>query len=144
MAKNRKKMAVRKQQQVASKKLRTRGLILGVTLGATAIVSSAALWVSWDAQQEEVVEEQQLMPIRVVEIAGGLERVTRDEIQAVLKELSSEQQADAQGVNFLTADIQQLEDSLELLPWVYRAQLRRIWPDKLQIEIQEQQVVAVE
>ena len=85
MAKARKKMAVRKQQQAAGKTLRVRGLIMGVTLGAITIVGSAAFWVSWDAQQEVVVEkEEQLMPIRVVEITGGLERVTREEILEII------------------------------------------------------------
>lgn len=144
MPKTRKKMAVRKQQQVKQKGLRIRTYILAVTLTAIAGVTTTAIWVEWQSEQVAVVEEQQqqLMPIRVVEILGGLQRVTKQEILTVLKQQSQDQQTDEQGVNFLTTDIQLLEDSLEQLPWVYRAQLRRIWPDKLMIDIQEQQVVA--
>ena len=142
--KTRKKMAVRKQQETKRQSGRLRSIIAGVTIGAIVVVASTALWVSWDSQQEQVVqqEKEQLMPIRLVEIIGGLERVTRDEIQAVLRQQSIDQQSDERGVNFLTTDIQQLEDSLAQLPWVYRAQLRRVWPDKLIINIQEQVVVA--
>lgn len=43
---------------------------------------------------------------------------------------------------FMSVDIQQVRSALEELPWVAQAEVSRIWPDQLQVIIQEQLPVA--
>ncbi|EED36014.1 cell division protein FtsQ [Luminiphilus syltensis NOR5-1B] len=43
---------------------------------------------------------------------------------------------------FLAADLEALAFDLEAMPWVYRASVRRRWPDAVVIHIKEQQPIA--
>jgi cell division protein FtsQ len=44
--------------------------------------------------------------------------------------------------NFFTVDLDQVRDAFEKLPWVRRAQVRRHWPDALELRLEEHQAVA--
>lgn len=44
--------------------------------------------------------------------------------------------------NFFTLDLDQVRALIETAPWVRRAQVRRVWPDALQVQIEEQQPLA--
>ncbi len=44
--------------------------------------------------------------------------------------------------NFFTVDIEEVRNAFEKLPWVKSAQVRRIWPDTLELSIEEQKAVA--
>jgi cell division protein FtsQ len=44
--------------------------------------------------------------------------------------------------NFLTVDLGAVRDAFERVPWVRRAQVRRIWPNALRIGIEEHQPLA--
>ncbi len=46
-------------------------------------------------------------------------------------------QAALSGANFLAVDIDALRGALEQLPWVRRVELRRVWPDRLEISLEE-------
>ncbi|WP_223669468.1 cell division protein FtsQ/DivIB [Kangiella shandongensis] len=43
---------------------------------------------------------------------------------------------------FFTMDMQQVEEQLLQLPWIKAAQLRKVWPDTLQVMVQEHQPIA--
>jgi len=97
---------------------------------------------SWSNQAVET-KQQEFMPIRVIEIQGQLKQVTKNEILVVLKKQAHKSDDIDESVDFLTTDLNVLEQQIEAIAWVYRAQVRRIWPDKLVIQLKEQQAVAV-
>ncbi len=73
-------------------------------------------------------------PVRRVVVHGALERVTALEIeQAARRALDG---------GYVSADLGALRRALEGLTWVDRARVERRWPDRVVIEIVEQQVAA--
>lgn len=44
--------------------------------------------------------------------------------------------------NFFTVQLAEVREALEKLPWVRRAEVRRRWPDALELRLEEQQAVA--
>lgn len=121
-------------------------LAAGVVLGL-GLSSGAGYW--WytkiDAQIEKEAQEQ-LMPIRMVEIQGNLEQVSKNQLLEVLRLQSRKQDdgtgADQEGINFLTTDLIDLEEQLKQIAWIYDVKVRRVWPDKLVLEVQEQDAIA--
>lgn len=45
--------------------------------------------------------------------------------------------------NFFTVNLNEVRDTFEKVPWVRRAQVRRIWPATLQVSIEEHQPIAI-
>jgi cell division protein FtsQ len=70
-----------------------------------------------------------LFPVRVVEVSTPLERVSRADLQAVLAHYSAG--------NFFAARIDEVRAAAEQVPWVRRASVRRVWPDRLEVSIEE-------
>ena len=68
-------------------------------------------------------------PVRVVEISAPLDRVPRGELEAVLARHAAG--------NFFAVPIDELRAALERLPWVRTAGVRRVWPDRLEISLEE-------
>ena len=147
-----KRMAKRNKQSMASRSARKkkpatiRPILIWSVIGTVLLVVTAgAGWYIW--QQQAVIQQsqpvEQLMPIRLVEIKGELKQINKEQILDVLRSLSRESDTDQQSLNFLTADLRELEKELESVPWIYRVKVRRIWPDKLIIDLEEQQAVAL-
>ena len=109
------------------------------------LISVTGGWYLWEKEISKKSSEpaKQVMPIKLVEIQGDLVYVTKAQILTVLRSLSRETETESQTINFLTADLSDVEVVLESLPWVYQVNIRRIWPDKLVIDLEEQQAVAV-
>ncbi len=74
------------------------------------------------------------LPIEAVAIKGERTYTTDRDIQIALQDLMQR--------SFFSADITLVQQALEALPWVYRASVRREWPAKLRVYLQEQQPVA--
>jgi cell division protein FtsQ len=74
------------------------------------------------------------LPVRSVRIESPLKQVT----QRQLRELVGAHVVSG----FLRLDVEAIRGELEALPWVYRASVRRSWPDRLVVRIEEQQAVA--
>jgi len=93
----------------------------GFLVGITAL-AAAAVGVHW-------LGRSALFPVRVVEVRTPLERASREALQAVLvREASS---------NFFAARIDAIRVAAEQVPWVRRASVRRVWPDRLEVTIEE-------
>ncbi len=73
-------------------------------------------------------------PIRAVRIEGDLERVDRARLQEVVAPLAT--------TGLLLVDVDAVRKALEALPWIERAYVRRLWPDRLLLTVVEQQAVA--
>jgi cell division protein FtsQ len=87
--------------------------------GSAMLVTAALIWCL----------RQPFAPIRVVELDAPLARVAADELQEALQEK-------AQG-NFLKLSLTDVRERLEALPWVRRATVRRLWPNRLLITLEE-------
>ncbi len=98
-----------------------RGLIL-CAVGVVGFVSSLA----WSHLAE--------LPVERVIIEGDVQHTSSAELEALV------QPALAGG--FLRTDLNELRTQLELLPWIFSAQVRRQWPASLQIEVVEQLPIA--
>lgn len=67
--------------------------------------------------------------LREVRVNGTLAHVTGDQIEAIVKrELNG---------NFITLKLAAVRASFEKLPWVRQVQVRRQWPDRLEITLEE-------
>ncbi len=75
-----------------------------------------------------------LLPLHAVQLENQVQQVSDEEILQVA-------QASAKG-NLLTVDIEQMKQSLEEIPWVRKASIRREFPGSLAINLEEQQVLA--
>ena len=73
-------------------------------------------------------------PIARVEIHAGFESLQRVDVEAVLEPFLVNR--------FFHLDLEAMRQALLLMPWVREASLRRRWPDRLEISLQERQAVA--
>jgi cell division protein FtsQ len=67
--------------------------------------------------------------LREVRVEGDIGHVTRGQVVAIV-------QRELKG-NFFTLDLAAVRASFEKLPWVRRANVRRQWPDRLHIALEE-------
>lgn len=75
-----------------------------------------------------------LFPLREITVLATLEHTTAGEIGRATR-------AAALG-NFLAADLDAVRAALEQLPWVRRVQVRRVWPDRLEIALEDHVALA--
>ena len=81
-----------------------------------------------------VVLQSPIFPLREVEVTGAVSRTTRDQVHAIVTE-------QLKG-NFFTLDLDATRAAFQKLPWVRRATLRRHWPDRLEVDIEEHVALA--
>jgi cell division protein FtsQ len=75
-----------------------------------------------------------LLPVRELVVQGKPQHVGREAIEAALVERG--------GGNFFAFDLADLRNALERLPWVRRVELRRVWPDRIEVELEEHVALA--
>jgi cell division protein FtsQ len=76
-----------------------------------------------------------LFPIRGVQLEGDLQRNSVPTIRAnATPRLAG---------NFFSVDLQAGRAAFEAVPWVRRAVVRRVWPDRLAVRLEEHQAVAL-
>ncbi len=101
--------------------------LISITVPVIIIVVGLGSLVVWSRQPDR-------FPLKTVEIRSGLKEVTEDEIKAqVLPYLDK---------GFFWLNVSAVQKNLQLLPWVQAVELRRIWPDKLLIVVQEKRAQA--
>jgi cell division protein FtsQ len=75
-----------------------------------------------------------IFPLREVQIEGKLNHVSREQVKLIVaKHLNG---------NFFTLDLVKARDAFEKLPWARNVSLRRRWPDKLEVAIEEHKALA--
>jgi len=72
--------------------------------------------------------------LREVELTGRVARTTPDQVHAIV--------AGQLKGNFFTLDLDATRLAFQKLPWVRRATLRRRWPDRLEVELEEHVALA--
>lgn len=103
----------------------------GAALRAIAVVLALALLLAaagWGLRSMH-------WPISVVRIDGDLERTGPEAVERIVTRRT-------RGAGFFSLDLSALRADLEELPWLRSADLRRIWPDTLHVEIDEHTAVA--
>ena len=75
-----------------------------------------------------------IFPLREVVVEGQLNHVNREQIKLIVaKHLKG---------NFFTLDLIKARNAFKKLPWARNVSLRRRWPDKLEVVIEEHQAMA--
>lgn len=74
------------------------------------------------------------LPVQRISFVGEFQNVSRDALQDVAVPYV--------GKNFLALDLDKLEDALSEIPWVANVSVSRRWPDTLQIDFRETQLIA--
>ncbi len=78
--------------------------------------------------------EPRLLPVRMIEVQGELHHHSSQQLRETLVERLNG--------GFLTADLADLKRAAEELAWVGGASIRRVWPDRLQVRVNEHKPVA--
>jgi cell division protein FtsQ len=74
------------------------------------------------------------IPVERIVVSGDLRQVSREHLtESVNASLSG---------GFLWVDLQKIRTSVERLPWVYRVNIKRQWPNSLEIQVVEQLPIA--
>lgn len=81
-----------------------------------------------------VVVHLPIFPLREVKVNGELQHVTREQLKLIVSR-------HLQG-NFFTLDLEKTRDAFQKLPWVRNVSIRRRWPDKLEVMVEEHQELA--
>ena len=76
----------------------------------------------------------ELFPIRELVVSSEMQRTTKQEIEAAVRGRVSG--------NFFAAPLAEVRAALEALPWVRRAAVRRVWPDRLDVQLEEHVALA--
>lgn len=94
-------------------------MLMVLMLGVTAI--------AWIHQDDS-------LPIKQVSVEGGFKHTNKqDLVEAVSPYVKG---------SFFNVDVVSIRHAAEALPWVKQVQVRRIWPDKLFLQVDEHQAVA--
>jgi len=94
-------------------------------LAALAVLAAGLLWLMrspWFA-------------IRQVQIEGDIVRINADTLRA--------NAAPRLAGNFFSADLKKARAAFESVPWVRRAVVHRVWPDRLRVQIEEHRAAAL-
>jgi cell division protein FtsQ len=75
-----------------------------------------------------------VFPLREVDVKGELQHVNREQVKFIVaREMRG---------NFFTLDLNRTRAAFEKLPWVRNVNVRRRWPDRLEVAIEEHVVLA--
>jgi len=80
------------------------------------------------------VAESPAFPLRTIVVEGELRQVTRSDIVSAL-------QGRVRG-SFFNVDLESVRVLFESVPWVRRADVRRGWPDRLEVRVEEHVALA--
>ncbi len=98
------------------------GLLLGV---AALLFAFAGL---------QLLLRSPLFPIRELEVDHGLKHTTGQEIEAAVRGRIAG--------NFFAVELSGIRAAIEQLPWVRRVTVRRVWPDRIEVSVEEHVALA--
>lgn len=93
-------------------------------LGAMAFVAAGAY----------LLMQSSLFPLREVAVRGALVKTARADVESAMQSRISG--------NFFAADLAMIRTALEQLPWVRHVDVRRAWPDRIEVTLEEHKALA--
>ncbi len=125
----------RQQERRAPQLLLLRNLlVLSLLVGVSGFVLYKKGWLADDpASGLPPVSDHSAAEVREVLLYGEIQHVDSALIVRLVRE------ATAGGL--LELDLTQLRNRVEALPWVYRARVRKLWPDSVEVWLQEQRAM---
>jgi cell division protein FtsQ len=97
-----------------------------LNLTANSLTALAALIFAYGGLQ--LLLRSPLFPLQEVVVRGDLKNANREEISNAL---------DGIGGNFFAADMGAVRGRLEQVSWVRRVEARRVWPDRIEVRLEE-------
>ncbi|MCF6263939.1 MAG: cell division protein FtsQ/DivIB [Xanthomonadales bacterium] len=108
-----------------------RGAIKPGLVGVVLVIALTALVVTWLTSGMLGANK---WPIKWLDVSGPLQRVSADQIRAVLEpEING---------GFFTVDLDRVRSITEEIPWVSSAEARTQWPDTIEVRVLEYMAVA--
>jgi cell division protein FtsQ len=71
----------------------------------------------------------EMFPLRSIELTVPAQHLTREQVEAAVRGRLAG--------NFFAVDVATVRAAVEELPWVRRAAVRRVWPDRLEVTVEE-------
>lgn len=99
--------------------------VLFATFAAMIVVGAALLWLA----------QRPHFALRAIEVRGDLQHVTSASVRAAT--------AGKLRGNYFTMRLDETRRVLEAVPWVARASVRRVWPDRLLVTLVEHRALGV-
>lgn len=90
-----------------------------------------ALGLFWLWQE---LNNPQKMPVRTVQVAATYQQVNQAQLQEIISPFVN--------MSFFAVNVAALRERLLLVPWIADASIQLTWPDKVKIQIKEQQAKA--
>lgn len=78
--------------------------------------------------------QETLLPIKTIQLSGTFQYIDQQEVEATVQQFIGE--------GFFSLDIKRVQKSLSDKAWTESISIRRVWPDRLKIEIVEKRPVA--
>src|SRR2546427_12806763 len=75
-----------------------------------------------------------LFPLRELELTHPLKHTTRQEVEAAVRGRLAG--------NFFAVELSGIRAAIEQLPWVRRVTVRRVWPDRIEVSVEEHVALA--
>ncbi|MEK6243700.1 MAG: cell division protein FtsQ/DivIB [Pseudomonadota bacterium] len=97
-----------------------------LNLAANALIGAAALLFAFAGLQ--LLLRSPLFPLKEIVVRGDLKNADAAEIKNAV---------DGVGGNFFAADLAALRARLEQVTWVRRVDLRRVWPERIEVKLEE-------
>lgn len=94
---------------------------------ANALIAAALLMVAYAAAHYAV--RLPLYPLREVRMSETFQHVTPEQVEAIVR-------GEIDG-NFFTVNLPRVRAAFERLPWVRKVEVRRQWPDRLEVALEE-------
>lgn len=92
----------------------------------------AVIMLVWEGAQ--ILQRLPVVPLKQLIVAASVDKVSPAQIEQTARTAITG--------NFFTVNLEQAQVAFERLPWVRRASLRRVWPDGLELALEEHHAVA--
>lgn len=103
-----------------------------LNLFADLLLLLGGMLIAWDGMQ--LLQRLPLAPLKQLTVASPVSQVSPAQIEHIARTTIAG--------NFFTVDLEQAQAAFQQLPWVRRASVRRLWPDGIELVIEEQRPVA--
>ena len=103
-----------------------------VNLMADVLLLAGIVLLAWSATM--ALQRLPVFPLKELVVAAPLDQVSRAQIEHTART--------AVTGNFFTVNLETAQAAFERLPWVRRAELRRHWPDGIELTLEEHQAAA--